>query len=58
MIDEKQNKKVRIFTKDSFNFTGKLILINEIFVQIIDLKTDKEMTFPIQNVTRIEEVKE
>lgn len=53
------HKIVKLYIKDKdFSFTGKLIHIDENFCQIIDHKTNTEMTIPILNVSRIEEIKE
>ena len=54
MIDA---KNVKVYTKDAFVFTGILKNIYENFLIIHDYKTDKDITIPILNLARIEEVK-
>lgn len=52
------DKIIKIYTKDSFVFTGRLIKIDADFVSVLDFKTNKEITIPILNLARMEEVKE
>jgi hypothetical protein len=52
------DKKIKIYTKDAFVFSGKLIEMNPDFVTVLDFKTNKNITIPILNTARIEEVKE
>lgn len=55
MIDD---KKAKVYTKDAFVFNGIIKNIDSDFLVIHDIKTDKDITIPILNVARIEEVKE
>lgn len=55
MIDDK--RQVKVYTKDAFVFYGLLKKIDSDFLTIHDYKTDKDITIPILNVARIEEVK-
>lgn len=55
MIDD---KLIKVYTKDAFVFSGKLIKIDDILITLLDYKTDKEITIPLMNVARIEEVKQ
>ena len=56
MIDDKKHAKV--YTKDAFVFYGLIKHIDSDFLIIHDYKTDKDITIPIMNVARIEEVKD
>lgn len=51
-------KIVKVYTKDTFVFTGLLKTLNPDFLIIHDYKTDKDITIPILNLARIEEVKQ
>lgn len=55
MIDD---KKIKLYTKDAFVFSGLLKKIDADFVTVLDFKTQKEIMIPILNVARIEEVKD
>lgn len=45
-------KTIKIYTKDNYSFTGRLISIDENFLKLLDYQTGKEMVFPILNVAR------
>ena len=53
------DKIIKVYTiKDTFVFSGLLIKLDSDFLTLHDFKTDKDITIPVINISRIEEVKQ
>jgi len=53
-LKESTSKEAIIFLKNGFRFQGKLLNSDEVYVELLDFKSDQIKVFPISEISELD----